>query len=109
MKMIKKIKDKIHSRNGETIGETLVALLISALALTMLAGAITAGSNMIKASKDKIAAYYTQAESMASLPDTANSSVKISVTDGFSQTANVGLVANDTFTKMKVVAYKKVN
>ena len=49
------------------------------------------------------------AETMASLPDTANSSVKISVTDGFSQTANVGLVANDTFKKMKVVAYKKVN
>ncbi len=109
MKMIWRIKNKIHGKNGETIGETLVALLISALALTMLAGAITAGSNMIKASRDKIATYYNEAEKMASLSDVSSSNVTISVTDGFSQTADVGLVANDTFKKMKVVAYKKVD
>jgi len=109
MKMICKIKNKIHGKNGETIGETLVALLISALALTMLAGAITAGSNLIKVSRDKIAAYYNEAEKMALLSETSPSSVTVSVTDGFSQTANVGLVANDTFKKMKVVAYKKVD
>ena len=109
MRMIQRIRNKIHSRKGETIGETLVALLISALALTMLAGAITAGSNMIKTSKDKISAYYNAAESMASLPDTCNSKVTFSVDGGFSQTAKTSYVINDEFKKMKVVAYKKVN
>ena len=51
---------KVRSRAGETIGETLVALLISSLALVMLAGTITAASSIIRNSKDKMDSYYKQ-------------------------------------------------
>ena len=41
---------KLHSKAGETIAETLVALLISALALVMLAGALSAAAKVITTS-----------------------------------------------------------
>ena len=49
---------KISSQAGETIGETLVALLISALALVMLAGAVSAAMRVVTSSKAHIDAYY---------------------------------------------------
>ena len=53
--MIKtKLRKKIKSPSGESIAETLVALLIAALALVMLAGAMTAASNMIAVSRKKM-------------------------------------------------------
>ena len=45
--MKKSIWKKLKSAAGETIGETLVALLISSLALMMLAGAVSAATRMI--------------------------------------------------------------
>lgn len=49
---------KLASKAGESIGETLVALLISALALMMLAGAVSSGMNVVEASKKAIGDYY---------------------------------------------------
>ena len=68
--MMHKIKNKIQSHAGETIGETLVALLIGALALTMLEGAVVATSNMVEKSKDTVASYYDAADAMVPLPKT---------------------------------------
>ena len=50
---------KLRSTAGESIGETLVALLISALALVMLAGAVSSASNIITRSNDAMNDYYT--------------------------------------------------
>ena len=55
---MKKIIRKLSSQGGESIGETLIALLISALALMMLAGAVTAGMRMVTNSKTVINGYY---------------------------------------------------
>ena len=41
------IKEKLNGQSGESIGETLVALLIAALALVMLAGAISASLGVV--------------------------------------------------------------
>ena len=41
------IMKKLRSRAGETITETLVSVLIGALALVMLAGAVSAASSVI--------------------------------------------------------------
>ena len=49
---------KLRSTAGESIGETLVALLISALALVMLAGAVSSASNIITRSNDAMNDYY---------------------------------------------------
>ncbi len=50
--------EKIRGKSGETISETLVALLIAALALVMLAGAIGAATRIITNSRDRVNEYY---------------------------------------------------
>ena len=62
--MVKKIRKKLNNQSGESISETLIALLIAAFALVMLAGAISAASNVVLASKDKVDKYYAENESM---------------------------------------------
>lgn len=56
--MKKLIVRKLKNRKGESIGEVLVSLLISALALVMLASMITSSSRMIQSSKVKLQDYY---------------------------------------------------
>ena len=60
-----RIRNKLRGKAGESIGETLVALLISALALVMLAGAITASARMIKQSEGALADYYSALNDVA--------------------------------------------
>ena len=52
------IMNKLRSNAGESIGETLVALVISALALAMLAGVIATASRIIDVQKNKLDDYY---------------------------------------------------
>ena len=54
----KKAGKKIHSNKGDSIAEVLIALLISALALVMLASMITTSSKLIISSKSKLEDYY---------------------------------------------------
>ena len=55
---MKKLIKKLKSSSGESIGETLVALLIAALALLMLAVAITATTRIINNSSEKVDDYF---------------------------------------------------
>ncbi len=57
--MKKKIAAKLRGRLGESIAETLIALLISALALMMLAGAVSAAANVITRSRTAMNTYNT--------------------------------------------------
>ncbi len=57
--MFKRSVKKLHSRAGESIGETLVAVLISALALLILAGAISAATRVITRSDTAVNEFYT--------------------------------------------------
>ena len=61
---------KLRDYKGESIAETLVALLISALALTMLAMAITSASNIIRTSRDTISSYYKGNEALVTMSGT---------------------------------------
>ena len=56
--MTRRIKNKLRSRAGESIGETLIALLISALALLMLAGAISSAGRIVTRNKAAMISYY---------------------------------------------------
>ncbi len=58
--MKKRMMAKLRSSAGESIGETLVALLISALALLMLAGAVTSAARMVNTSKTAVTEYYDE-------------------------------------------------
>ena len=57
---------KIRSIRGESIGETLVALLITALALMMLAGAIGSAAKIVTRNKAAMEEYYVGENGSAS-------------------------------------------
>ncbi len=50
--------NKLKSNSGESIAETLVAVLIAAFALLMLAGTINSATNLITKSQNSLKAYY---------------------------------------------------
>ena len=56
--MLRRIKHTLYNKAGESIGETLVAVLISALALVILAGAIGAATRIITRSNTAVKQHY---------------------------------------------------
>lgn len=59
MRVIYKAQRKTKNHSGETIAETLVALLISSIALMMLASMINSTVNLVTKSEAKMRDYYT--------------------------------------------------
>ena len=68
--MIQRLKTALHkkldNKDGDSIAEVLVALLISSLALVMLASMITSSSKMITTSKKKMQDYYLESSNLVS-------------------------------------------
>ena len=64
---------KIKSSSGESIAETLVAVLISAFALLMLAGTINTASNLITNSQKKLGEYYSENNALVKRESSSNS------------------------------------
>ena len=64
--MRRMITKKLSNNKGESIGETLIALLISTLALVMLAGAIGSAVRIITKSNEAAKVQYNA----AAVPDT---------------------------------------
>lgn len=62
--MKKRLLAKLRGRAGESIAETLIALLISALALVMLAGAISSAANIVRTSKNWVSHHNSQMETI---------------------------------------------
>jgi hypothetical protein len=103
--MVDKLKKKLNSRSGESLTETLVALLISALALVMLAGAITASMRVITRSREKLDEYYNANESVVA-GGTQPGKVSISVAGIQSKDYDVYFSTNDEFSNTPVISYK---
>lgn len=102
--MKKRWMDKLRSRAGESIAETLMALLISAIALTMLAGAVTSAMHSVDASKTAVNGYYKQANAM--LRATADEGeLTVSIETLVGKKAVVGYRKNDFFSGQPVIAY----
>ena len=55
-----RLSSKLKSTAGESIAEVLIALLIAALALTMLASVITTSARIITSSKAAMNEYYQE-------------------------------------------------
>lgn len=73
------IRARLRGDRGETITEVLVAIVISGLAILMLATAIASAVNVNNASRDAMNRYYA-ANNNAVLGDTATASGTVSVT-----------------------------
>ena len=106
--MIKKFKKKLNNRSGESISETLVALLISALALVMLAGAITSASRVIIKSRDKLDQYYDNIDASLSSAGTGGETATIVGGEGSavqSKDYEITYYQNDEFGNVPVIIY----
>lgn len=91
--MKNRVLKKLYSQSGESIGETLIALLISALALVMLAGAVSAGMRIVTNSKAKMDEYYTVNNAIVARATTAPT-VKGTAAPGFSRNTLTVNVSN---------------
>lgn len=107
-------KKRKRSTAGETIAETLVALLISSLALLMLAGAITSSAKAVQKSRDKMGAYYDLNEEESGVVKQAADGVTVTVTIKdtgdmekiASRTVPVTGYVNQEFEKTPVISYQ---
>ena len=114
-----KIRAKITSEAGDSIGETLVALLIGSLALLMLAGAVSSGSRVIFRSEAKMDEYYIENNRISSMQ---GSSEELSVTmkektgesvaggnpislTGSDSSVKANAYTNSVFENKKVISY----
>lgn len=108
---MKRIIKKLNSQAGESIAETLLAVLVAALALTMLAGMITAAVNMVKKSEDKMGDYYRESWKLEEINVGSDQlSLSINSTDNIKIEGIQAYPAkNETFQKTPVTAYRPVN
>ena len=98
-----KILSKLRQRAGESLTETLVALLIATVALMLLAGAISTTQRLVSQSEDAMSEYYTKNNAVALQSGGTDTTVTIS--GDLSATYDVTLYTNDQFSKTPVIAY----
>ena len=114
--MMNKLIKKLKSSSGETIGETLVALLIAALALVMLAAAITATTRIITNSSAKVDDYFVKSNTkLVKMSDTNSGTISITEKAGagsghasISIPVDYGKV-NDLSISDPVIAFKRTD
>ena len=91
MKRMKKLfaaaARRTRSRAGESLTETLVALLIAAIAITMLASMIMTSTEMIHRSKNDFDAYYAQNNILAEHPADGGTGAQATLSSGAGDTA----------------------
>ena len=73
---------KLRSTSGESIAETMVAVLISSLALLMLAGTINSASRLITKGQDKMVEYYDANNALAEQSGTEKTEVSVTGSAG---------------------------
>lgn len=102
-------KKKLRSRAGETLAETLAALLIATIGLTMLASMITSSARLITKSRSVLSDYYTQNNELEKREGTADRFeivVQYPETDISPETVEVSYYENNKVGASPVIAYK---
>lgn len=106
--MMRRIKGKLSSHAGESIAETLFALLISSLALIMLAGAVSSAMRVVTGSKEKIDVYYRANNVLADRSDAPETlTVDIIGLLPSGEEISVNYWENDTLSGVPVIAYSR--
>ena len=108
--MKKLVWKKLKEPSGETLTETLVALLIAALALVMLAGMISSTTRIVTQSKTTMNAYYAEnnmvAEQGASEGTAYITLGLVNGGTGESKQYSVSVYRNNTLGNTPVVSYR---
>ena len=110
--MKRRIRKKLKSQAGESIGEVLIALLISSLALVMLASMISATNNMVKNSDTAMKDYYACCNDLEKFTKTQTNVIKstggITITGSGLKTDSISVdVYKNNSLGDKVYAYTK--
>lgn len=108
---MKQVKRKLCSPAGETISEVLIALLISTLALMILAGMISATAGVVKTSSEKMETYYSENAKLEEIGTDKTAKLTITVSGGSATTTitdiDIAWYSNDTLNTV-VTAYRSV-
>lgn len=108
---MKKIWNKLRSTAGESLAETLLAVLVIAVAAIVLATMISSTASMIKRSEAKMDEYYKQNEILETFPDggVTSGTISISVSDTSDtysiSSIPINYVQNDKLSRYTVTAY----
>lgn len=105
-----RVLQKLGYHTGESISETLIALLVAALALTMLAGALSSSANIINKGRDTLKEYYDANEGIVTMSVTPNTGKTVTITDGsnFTQSSiSIKYYTNDNIGNIPTIIYKK--
>ena len=106
--MKRKMPKWLKSQAGETISEVLIALLISSIALVMLASMISATNSMVGKSNRKMEEYYSKNENLENIHVSAMSTSSAIITisgDSINvPPTTVPYIVNDAFAE-SVYAY----
>ena len=105
--LLSSIGKKLKSRGGESLTEVLVSLLISAVALTMLASMISASTGMVKQSREKLDDYYTNNNGLVTHTGTSVSGFAEFSTEVGKVYDQVSYLENDESIGHAVIAYWK--
>lgn len=106
---------KLLCKAGESIAETLIALLISSLALMMLAGAVSSAARIIQSSKASVEDYYKKDNEMIENPDKLGPlSVEFTLESGTAvkfkeSTPSVNYNMNQKFSNHPIVSYTLID
>jgi len=80
----KRLIDKLRSQAGESIAEVLIALLVSAVALMLLANMITSATSIVTGSREAFDKYVTAENALVSHEGTRSSGTVSFKCDGVS-------------------------
>ncbi len=79
---MKRLKRKLHSSAGESLAETLAALLVAVIALAILAGMIMSSNKLIRESRTHFDAYYEGDAGLNSMEAAGGTAATVEIMDG---------------------------
>ena len=104
--------EKLRDKSGESIAETLVAVLIAAFALLMLAGTVNTSTNLVLKSQkllsDSEDGYYVKNNAMEKRDESSKeNTITITITGGADEpmSENANLYINNKFDNNQIFVY----
>lgn len=79
---MKRLKQKLRARTGETLTETLAALLVGVIALAILAGMVMSSTKLVRDSRTRLDSYYAGDAGLNSMSSTGGTTVPVQIKEG---------------------------
>lgn len=99
---------KLMDKSGESIAETLVAVLIAAFALLMLAGTVNTSTNLVTKSIQIESEYYNKNNAIEKRKaESEGGYLKVSIDDTIEYELPIIIYKNNSFDSKKVYVYDK--